>query len=65
MFSPLEAVTFRLEANLIAGLRQVRARDGIFITEQVRRALQAWLKTKGVSVELNAANGRRRRPRSK
>ena len=65
MPSPLQAVTFRLEADLVAGLRQVRVRDGILATEQVRRALQVWLKSKGVIVELNASNGRRRRRRTR
>ena len=33
------------------GLQEVRQRDGVAITEQVRRAITAWLKLKGVTVK--------------
>jgi len=39
-----------LESELLEGLQQVRERDGIPVSEQVRRAIQAWLKEKGVAV---------------
>ena len=42
---------FRLDTELIEGLEQVKARTGAPIAEQVRRAIQAWLKVNGVSVE--------------
>ena len=61
MPTALHSTTFRLEANLLAGLRHVRVRDGIPVTEQVRRAVLAWLKARDVDVELNPTNGRRRR----
>jgi hypothetical protein len=47
----LRPINFRLEKELIAGLEQVKQRDGIGLTEQVRRALHAWLKAKGVGVK--------------
>jgi len=40
-----------LESELLAGLQQVRERDGIPVSEQVRRAIQAWLKEKGVTAK--------------
>ena len=67
MPSPLAPTTFRLETELLDGLRQVKIRDGIPATEQVRRAVQDWLRARGVTIALNPRNGRtrRRRPRSK
>jgi hypothetical protein len=47
----LRPTTFRLDVDLMAGLQQVKARDGIPVTEQVRRAIRAWLKEKGVTVK--------------
>jgi hypothetical protein len=40
-------MNFRLETELIEGLREVKERDGIPVTEQVRRAVIAWLRHKG------------------
>jgi hypothetical protein len=39
---------FRLDDELLAGLQQVYERDGILPSEQVRRAVRAWLEAKGV-----------------
>src|SRR5687767_8780952 len=47
----LKATTFRLEAELLEGLQAVRERDGVSVTEQVRRAIRAWLEVKGVQVK--------------
>jgi Arc/MetJ-type ribon-helix-helix transcriptional regulator len=46
--SSLIATTFRLEENIVEGLRLVKERDGIPVSEQVRRALRAWLEERGV-----------------
>jgi hypothetical protein len=51
MAAPLRPITFRLDADLIAGLQQVKTRDGIPVSEQVRRAVRWWLKEKGVTVK--------------
>ena len=64
MRSPLEPTTFRLEAELLAELRTIKAHDGIPATEQVRRAVQDWLRAKGIRIQLNPRNGRSRRQRS-
>jgi hypothetical protein len=59
----LRPINFRLETELIDGLEQVKQRDGIGLTEQVRRALHAWLKVKGVSVKSDRKRAStRRRP---
>jgi hypothetical protein len=44
-------VTFRIDDELIAGLQQVWERDGVPVSEQLRRAVQDWLEKKGVSVK--------------
>ena len=61
MPSTLQSTTFRLEPEVLAGLRHVRDRDGVPVTEQVRRAVLAWLEDRDVRVELTPGNGRRRR----
>jgi hypothetical protein len=40
--------TFRLDHELVEGLRAVHERDGIPPSEQARRAVRAWLEGKGV-----------------
>jgi hypothetical protein len=42
------ATSFRLTEEILAGLKAVQERDGIPQSEQVRRALRAWLQDKGV-----------------
>jgi hypothetical protein len=49
--SPKTASTFRIDDELLKALRTVKERDGIPITEQVRRALLAWTESKGVQVK--------------
>lgn len=41
-------VAFRLDPEIIAGLDAVKVRDGVPASEQIRRALRAWLATKGI-----------------
>jgi hypothetical protein len=38
----------RLEIALIEAMRKVKERDGIPVSEQVKRAIRAWLEKKGV-----------------
>jgi hypothetical protein len=46
--SPNRLASFRLEEEILAGLQAVQERDGVPKTEQVRRALRAWLTDRGV-----------------
>ena len=39
---------YRMEPELLDGLRLVKERDGLPITWQVRQAIRAWLDSKGV-----------------
>ena len=41
---------YRLDPETIAGLEFVKRRDGVPVSEQVRRALESWLDEKGVAV---------------
>lgn len=47
---PKEMTAFRIEPEILNGLRQVKDRDGVPFSVQVDRALRAWLQKKGVSV---------------
>jgi hypothetical protein len=40
--------TFRLDDDLLEGLKAVQERDGIPPSEQARRAIRMWLEAKGV-----------------
>jgi hypothetical protein len=46
-----KTVTFRIDDDLITGLQAVWTRDGIAVSEQIRRAIRAWLDSKDVSVK--------------
>lgn len=41
-------VTFRPDEEDLAGMEELRRRDGVPYSEQIRRALKAWLRTKDV-----------------
>jgi ribbon-helix-helix protein len=47
--SPHPPTTFRVDPELLAGLHALKQRDGIPLSEQVRRAIQMWLDAKGVT----------------
>jgi len=42
---------YRLEPELIEGLKAVKKRDGLPITWQVKQAIRAWLELKGVVMQ--------------
>lgn len=47
--APKELAAFRLPPQLLEALRQIRERDGISMTDQVHRALDAWVESRGVT----------------
>jgi len=49
--TPRRMTTFRIDDELLDALRGVYEREGIQISEQVRRAIRMWLQSKGVVVE--------------
>jgi antitoxin component of RelBE/YafQ-DinJ toxin-antitoxin module len=48
-FVTTRPVNFRLEEEILAQLQAIKERDGVPVSEQVRRALQAWIAEKGVT----------------
>ena len=36
---------FRIDADIMEGLNRIKERDGVPLSEQVRRALRAWLES--------------------
>lgn len=46
--SPRTTTTIRLDDDLLEGLQELKERDGVPVSEQVRRAIQAWLEAKGI-----------------
>lgn len=47
---PRTIATFRLDSDLLDGLRQLYERDGVQVSESVRRAIGAWLEMKKIDV---------------
>jgi len=56
--SPRTRYTFFIDPDLLAGLKALKARDGISESEAVRRAIAAFLAVKGIEAEGNAASHR-------
>jgi hypothetical protein len=51
MSDGLRPYTFYIEPDLADGLKQVKERDGISESEQIRRAIRQWLEGKGLEKE--------------
>jgi hypothetical protein len=58
--TPKRLANFRLEHELLEGLSLVKDRDGIPLTEQVRRAIRLWLDSRGVTVKTTRPARRKR-----
>jgi len=43
-----KVTTFRIDEDLLQGMHRLYERDGIALSEQIRRALRPWLEKKGV-----------------
>jgi len=56
----LKPATFRIDAHLLEGLEEIRRRDGVGVSEQVRRAISAWLQSKGIGLGDKKRTGRPR-----
>lgn len=62
MASTRKIATFRLDDDLLVGLKTVQERDGIPPSEQARRAMRMWLETKGVVKPERKRAATRKRP---
>jgi hypothetical protein len=60
--TPRRLYNFRIDPELEAGLKTVKARDGVSESEQIRRALMEWLKKKGVIKSERKRAATRKRP---
>ena len=49
--SPKQLTAFRVEPEILEGLRQVKDRDLIPMSVQVDQALRMWLKSRGIQLE--------------
>lgn len=58
--APRLITTFRIEEELLDGLREVYDRDGVTVPEQVRRAIRAWLDLKGIGAKTAKKTERKR-----
>lgn len=45
--APREYIGIRLDPELLKALRAVQERDGVPVSEQIRRAIRAWLVERG------------------
>jgi uncharacterized protein (DUF4415 family) len=43
-----KVTTFRVDGDVLEGMKALQERDGISFSEQIRRALRPWLEQKGV-----------------
>lgn len=51
LMSPRTRYGFWIDDDLLAGLRTIKERDGILESEQIRRAIKAWLESKGLKLK--------------
>jgi len=60
---PRRITTFRLDEDLLLGLQTIWERDGVQPSEQVRRAIRAWLDARGIPMKTGRKRAvTRRRP---
>jgi hypothetical protein len=57
--SPRKVTTFRIEQELLDGMNEVWERDGVAVSEQVRRAIRVWLESKGIKTKSKPTARRR------
>jgi Arc/MetJ-type ribon-helix-helix transcriptional regulator len=55
-----KAYTFNIDNDLADGLDEVKERDGISVSEQIRRAIRAWLESKDIKMKRQGAGARKR-----
>ncbi len=57
--TPKRPTNFRIDDELLTGLEKVRNRDGVTISEQVRRGIRMWLKSKGYKLKAKGGKAKR------
>ncbi len=61
----LKPATFRLETELLDAMQALRERDGVPVSEQVRRGILLWLTQKGVAIKTERKRPPTRRQRKR
>lgn len=61
VMSPKELTAFRIDPQVMEGLRRIKERDGVPLSVQVDRALRAWLTSKSVEAKAAPRRGGARR----
>jgi hypothetical protein len=51
-------LTFRIDDDLVEGLHVVWERDGVAVSEQIRRAIRTWLESRGVAATPKSKRGK-------
>jgi hypothetical protein len=54
--------TVRIDEELLTGLQAIKDRDGVPISEQIRRAIDSWLESKGIMKSERKRVAARKRP---
>ena len=54
-------ITFRIDPDLVDGLRRLFERDGISQSESIRRALRLWLESKAIASAKTTTRSARKR----
>ena len=62
MMTPRKRYSFWIDDEQAEGLKNVKKRDGVLESEQIRRALDDWLRTKGVKKTGRKRAATRKRP---
>lgn len=62
--APKQPYHVKLDRELILALRGIKTREGIPESEQIRRGIRLWLKSKGVTVEADRQHAGKARRRS-
>ena len=57
--TPRRKYSFWIDDEQAEGLKRVKERDGVLESEQIRRAIDRWLKEKGVRKTAKPARGKR------
>ena len=63
--TPTERViAFRPDEDTLKAMEELQDRDGVSLSEQIRRALRDWLRKKGLKTEILPITSARRRVRA-
>ena len=61
--SPKKLYSFKIDSEVATALKQIKVRDGIGESEQIRRGILLWLETKGVTPQKAKPERKRARTR--